>query len=280
MNNCSNNALTLMSWNVNRGGFSSYDPNSEVPAREGNIKTVIRDAHNNRGVGAAALIDAYRWDEIYGGDAGIASHLEYRDARFMRLNDERLNRDNGAGIGIAFASDISIEQSRALDLETRQGLGIILAIGAYGLQIASVYLDDLSEEVRIRQMKALVADLEPDVPTVLVGDFNMLRAELTGASLVDRTKDFAVRSLARIIPQKELRVPVMEMNKRKAVPLVESLGFRDADCKKKRPTAPSVLPVFGVDYAFCNNSVQVRSVDIIRTKKASDHSAIVVDLKV
>ena len=271
--------LTLMSWNIKSGGFNSYDPSLTIPERENDIRTIIDDAHGNRGVNAVTLIDAYRWDEVYGDDQDIAHHIGYADARFVRLHDERLERDNGSGIGIAFGTDIIIEQSRPLDLETRCGLGVILAIGHYGLQVANVYLDDLSEEVRLKQIKALINDLEPDIPTVLVGDFNMLRPEMSGASFENRAKDLALRSLTRILPRRGLGATIIDMNKRQGVPLIESLGFNDADRRKKQPTAPSRLPIFGVDYVFHDNKVRVDSMDVISTKKSSDHAAIVVDLR-
>jgi endonuclease/exonuclease/phosphatase family metal-dependent hydrolase len=271
-------SLRLMNWNITIGGFDSYQPDLKIPVREAEIQSFVQNAHINRGVEAAGLIDAYRWDEIYGSDEGIASHLGYQAARFVRLNDERLNRNNGAGVGIAFATDIPIEQSKALDLDNRQGLGVILDVGKYGLQVATVYLDDLSQGVREKQIRALFSNLEADVPTVVIGDFNMLRPDLRSASSADRTKDLAVRSLAHLIPRKDLRNALVEMNRRTGVTLVESFGFTDADNIRKRPTAPSILPVLGIDYVFYNNAVHVNNIEVVPAKKTSDHSAIITDL--
>jgi endonuclease/exonuclease/phosphatase family metal-dependent hydrolase len=273
-------SLKVMAWNIKKGGFDTYRPDSMVPAREGQIQSFIDDSHHNQGVESVSLTDALLWDEVYGGDQGIASHLGYKDARFMPLDDERLNRNVGSGIGLVFASDIPIEQSRALDLESRQGLSTILDIGKHGLQIATVYLDDLSQDVREKQIRALINNLEKDIPTAIVGDFNMLRPELKGATFTIQAKDLAVRSLASIVPGKELRTTIVEMNKRTGVPLVESFGFNDADSSKMRPTAPSILPVFGIDYIFSNDGVTVTNVKVKGSQEASDHLAIMADVSI
>jgi len=267
----------LMSWNIQSGGFNSYDPTLDKPERETLISSFIHEAHTNSDVENVTLPDAYRWDELYGGNEGIATHLGYASARFIRLEDERLERNNGAGIGIAFATDRRIEQSEPLDLDTRQGLRVVLALGYYGLQVASVYLDDLSEETRVNQVRALHANLIPDMPTILTGDFNALRQDMDGASFADRAKDIAIRSLARVLASRgDVGVSITNMNKRQVVPLLNSLGYQDAD-NKKRPTAPSMLPAFGVDYVFHNDRVELSNFDVLRTK-SSDHSAIVVDI--
>jgi endonuclease/exonuclease/phosphatase family metal-dependent hydrolase len=274
-----NESLKIMSWNIKSGGFESYNPGLEAPARETKIQAFVNDTHYNRGVEAVSLTDALLWDEVYGGDQGIASHLGYGEARFQPLNDERLNREAGSGIGLVFATDARIEQSRALDLESRQGLNAILDVGKYGLQIATVYLDDLYQDVREKQIRALANDLEKDIPTIIVGDFNMLRPEMRGASFSIQLKDLAIRSLARFVPNKNLRTAMVEMNRRTGVPLIESFGYTDADSSKMRPTAPTILPAFGIDYIFHNNDVMVANLEARGSKEASDHLALTADLR-
>ena len=262
-------------WNIQSGGFSSYDTNGISPEREPQINSVLLAAKQVHSIDTVTLTDAYRWDEVYGGDNGIAEHLGYGSANFQELNDDRLTSIHGKGVGIVFATDKKIQQSQAIDLETRQGLGVILDVGAHGLQIANVYLDDLSEEVRMAQVKALINGIEPDVPTILVGDFNALRADMSRASLGTKAANLAVRALAKSLPKKgELGITVAGMNKRQAVPALLSLGFNDADEKRKRPTAPSKLPLFGVDYVFHNKKARVTDLDIHSNKDASDHASL------
>lgn len=273
--------IGIGTWNIKSGGFSSYNPSLPAPEREHAIQAVVNHLHDNNRVDTLSLTDAHRWDQIYGGNQGIAAHLGYKEAHFTPLEDDRLSRDFGAGIGIVLATDQRIEQAKELDLSTRQGLGVILDIGSYGLQVANVYMDDLSEETRLTQLRALQSELEPDMPTILIGDFNALRPTMRGASIRIRTKDMAVRSLAHTLSaHKPLGMTVRGMNQRQAVPLIESFGFKDADSAQKRPTAPARLPIFGVDYIFHNEKVAVDEVTTVPIKYESDHLPLIARARV
>jgi endonuclease/exonuclease/phosphatase family metal-dependent hydrolase len=272
----------MMTWNIKSGGFNRYDLWAMQPEREQIIKQIVDERHMQEGVSAVTLVDAYRWDEVYGGQQGIADHLGYKEARFTRLEDDRLIRNKGAGIGIAFATDEKIAASTILDLESRNALGVILDAGRHGLQIAGVYLDDLDEDVRLKQVNALCSQLEPDVPTVLTGDFNALRATLHGAALRHRLGDMAVRMLARTLPRSsELGKAVSGMNRREVVPQIERLGFSEAHAGKQ-PTALGRLMIFGVDYAFHNERVTIENFNVLsgaQARCASDHRPILFDVQ-
>lgn len=275
-------SLQLMSWNVRKGGFRTYVPDEqylgvEDAVRSNAIARFVRSMHRN-GVEAVSLSDAYRWDEVYEGEEGIAKHLGYQAARFVRLQDESLMKDMGAGIGIAFATDLPIAESKALDMGTRQGLGVILDIGNDGLQVANVYLDHANQARREAQIRALMHDLEPDMPTIITGDMNMLRPTVNGR--VNTVKDFAVGSLLGRVLRGEGRKTVEELNKRTGIRLFHEAGYQDADALRTRATFPAVLPLFGVDYAFTNSQVAVRELYVKAQVLASDHKAVIVDLSV
>jgi endonuclease/exonuclease/phosphatase family metal-dependent hydrolase len=265
--------ITMLSWNIKSGGFGSYDPNAAHPVRGTVINEYLMRQRIDHDVSAVTLLDAYRWDEVYGGEQGIARHLGYAAARFIRLGDPRLDAGNGAGIGIAFAANHPIQESNPMDLGERQGLRAILDVGKYGLQVASVYADDLSEDKRKRQINALLAGLEPDVPTVLVGDFNILRPNMRGASSSTKLRNMGVHIMAKLLPQGELGTTVREMNRREAYPLLAEADFQDAD-PYQRPTALGRLKCFGVDYAFHNSSVQIDNFEVLPIRGESDHNPI------
>lgn len=271
-----------MNWNIRAGGFASYDPDALRPCREAAIQSVIEEQHQQHRVATTVLVDAYRWDEVYGDGKAIAKHLGYRDGRFTRLEDKRLIRNNGAGIGVACVTDEKIATSSVLDLVTRNALRIVFDTGTHGLQLAMVYADDLDEDVRHAQIGALHAQLEPDVPTVLTGDFNALRADLKGAKMQYRLGDIAVRALAHLAPPTYTGRSIRGMNRRSVVPCIESLGYRDAD-PFKRPTAPSRLPLLGVDYAFYNEGCSVDNFNVLNTERirvSSDHLPVRFDVRV
>jgi endonuclease/exonuclease/phosphatase family metal-dependent hydrolase len=270
----------MMVWNIKSGGFSTYDSSLEVPERGEQIQAFI-EAQHAKGTETVGLTDAHRWDETYGGDEGIADHLGFRAARFVRLNDQRLNRTGMSGVGVAMATDHPIAESWELDLGTRQGLGAVLDIGADGLQVGTVYLDDLDEDIRSRQVSALFSGLKPDLPTVIWGDFNTLRPSLAYASLNVRARDVAVRALAMVLPPKsELGQAVRGMNERRVFPLFKQHGFHDADVSRKRPTAPARLPLFGVDYAMHNDLVIIEEVNVLPVGSVSDHRALSIRVNV
>lgn len=225
--------ICMLSWNIWRGGFDRYNSAQVKPEREKAIKNFIEGQHTANGLNTVFLSDAYRWGELYGDDKGIAQHLGYRNAIFMPLNDTRIEALIGSGAGNVFATDLTIEHLRILDLGTRQGLAVILRGSAHSLQIAAIHLDDLSEETRIKQARALLASLEKDIPTVIIGDFNTLRPSMRGAGFDIQAKDAAVRLLTHLAPKK-----YAEFNKRQLIPLIESSGFIDADRCHKNPQLP------------------------------------------
>ena len=268
-------ALNMMEWNVKAGGFDSNDPERNSPERQQDILGVVTLEHTVGAMRAAVFSDASRWDTVYGGNLGIASHFGFQAARFTRLEDDRLTGANGEGSGIAMLTDETIAHSDALDLGNRQGMGTVLDVGRHGLQIAGVYLDDLDEDLRKQQVKAMIAGLEADVPTVLTGDFNSLRSNLNGASVITKFGDMAVRVAARAVPRRlALGQSIAGMNRREVIDDIVAAGFSDAD-RLCRPTAPVYLPGFGIDYAFSkatpSSGLEITDFSVHSARKASDH---------
>ena len=266
------NEVRMATWNIQSGGYADYKLDSE-PVRELAISSHIDDLRSQDGIQGVGLVDAFGWRERYGHNAFIARHLGFEAARFVSLDDERLNEMYGVSPGIVFATDLAVHEYRELDLETRQGLGTILDLGRYGLQVATVYLDDMDEAVRMRQSRALVDSLEPGIPTILQGDFNTLRADMSGAALDTRLKNFGIEVLALLMPDSPLGLSMKGMNERSVIPFLESEGFNDGD-SLRRPTAPAKLPAFGIDYVLHNDMANVDQVRVGRGVDASDHLSV------
>lgn len=264
------NEIRMATWNIQSGGYAKYEITDAPPAREMPIKNHIEQIRHEYGIEGVSLIDTFGWRQRYGHDAFIARHLGFSAARFVSLDDERLNGLYGQSPGIVFATDTPVHEFRELDLETRQGLGAILNLGRYGLQIVSVYLDDMNEDVRLRQARALVDSLEPGIPTILQGDFNTLRADMSGASLNTRLRNLGIEVLSRALPDNPLGLSVKGMNERRVIPYLEERGFEDGD-RLKRPTAPAKFPAFGIDYVMANDLAGVDDVVVRRDDTASDH---------
>ena len=266
------NEVRMATWNIQSGGYANYEITGE-PVRELAISNHVDQLRDEDGVEGIALVDAFGWRERYGHDAFIARHLGFQAARYVSLDDDRLNEMYGKSPGIVFATDLPVHEFRELDMETRQGLGVILNLGRYGLQVANVYLDDMIEDERMRQARALIASLEPGIPTILQGDFNTLRTDMSGASFGSRMRNFGVEILARIMPSSPLGLSIKGMNERSVIPFLESQGFNDGDLLK-RPTAPAKLPAFGIDYVLHNDATGVDDLKLHQEKSTSDHVSI------
>jgi|GEM_PF-1863385 len=273
--------IELATWNIKAGGFEDYDPTLEVPNRSLEISTVIADMQAD-GVDTLLLTDTYRWDTTYRTNHGIARHLGFNEACFVGLNDARLTNPDypDAQIGITFATDHKIAQSDVLDLGTRNGLRTILDVGHYGLQIAGVYLDDMDEDVRSKQVTAMLYQLDPNLPTILAGDFNALRDDFTGSSLRTKAGNLAVRMAAALLPaSSKLGQSIRGMNERMVVPTILFADFVDGD-PQKRPTAPAAMPAFGIDYIFGDGDLTaIENFEVLPAYGASDHRPIRATIK-
>ncbi len=274
--------IQAMTWNIQAGGFAAYDPTLAQPVRGALIKEVIDTAHTNE-VSIITLTDAYRWDKFYGDNNAIAKHLGYVGARFVNLDDDRLKELGQDGIGIVCATDHPIAKSETFDLITRKALSIVLDIGQDGLQIASVYLDDMDEDLRLSQVNALQAQLEPGVPTILMGDFNALRPRHGVAGLQSKLGNLSVQALAKILPRRAaIGRSIKGMNRREVVPYItETMGYHDFDATYQRATAPARLPLFGIDYIFHSDNVLSRGGYVYSRRAmldASDHIPVVAKL--
>lgn len=273
-------SVNVMSWNINAGGYAGYDETLPSPERGQAILDVISDARAEHDVDSLILPDAFRWGEIKGGDKGIARHLGFNAAHFVLLDDERLNRDAGKHIGIAMATDKPVHRWRDIDLETRQAASVTLDVGSHGLQLVGVYLDDLSEATRVQQVRALRSNIEKDVPTIVMGDFNMLRPDVYRARQSDRIIDQMLRIgsplLRAMMGQHPIAKTLIEFNKRQAYDEMADDGttiMMDADYEKIRPTETR-LGHLSVDYAFLYR-VGLDDFVVLDSQGASDHKPII-----
>src|ERR1700685_2819677 len=93
------NSISMLSWNVWRGGFDRYKPTQVIPEREKAIRALVERHHTTLGVDTLFLSDAYRWGKLYGSNEAVAKHLGYRNAIFIPLNDARVEAIVGSGAG-------------------------------------------------------------------------------------------------------------------------------------------------------------------------------------
>jgi endonuclease/exonuclease/phosphatase family metal-dependent hydrolase len=269
--------IKAMGWNVQQGGFLTDGYEEPFPPREENIRRVISEANAD----ALGLVDLFRWNKYYGGDEGIARFLGMQAAFYTALDDERLTRQHpsGADLGVVFATNERVALSEPLDLETRQGNRTVLDIGKYGLQFATLYLDEKYEDIRMRQMLAAEAQLE-DMPTIVWTDLNALRP-LNTARLSEKARSALLRFATYVLPSSMPSVAaIQEMERREALKVLIDKGFTDGD-PKQRPTALGNARVFGVDYIMSRGKgVEVSNFTTLPHQGGSDHLAVSATIKV
>ncbi|OGG01747.1 hypothetical protein A2Z33_00200 [Candidatus Gottesmanbacteria bacterium RBG_16_52_11] len=265
--------MRLLEYNIESGGFGSYDRTlTPPPERLDLIKETVSGAQAD----VVVFVDTYRWGnpEVFADNASLAREFGYRQAYQADLDDERLKaigRDNG--IAVLTREDARFETIR---LGNRNAVKASIRTAGSPLDIFAVYLDDLSEDVRLSQIRTLISHTDPAVPTIIAGDFNTLAP-------VD-TKGAKIR-YGQILT----RIPVSragnlfsiseKIRNQKVIPYLESRGFTDTGATKRNPTAPTkkfhrlAFPILRLDYVMTKGTGPVR-IAVIRnhiTDRASDH---------
>jgi len=261
------NTLRAAALNVEKGGFSLYDRSEPAPPKEERIHKVL----TSLGADALTLTDVFRWNSHFGGNEGIARFLGMESAFYTPLNDESLkegNPEHSWELGVVFATNEKVVFSEDIDLDGRLANRTVLDIGQYGVQIASAYLNHENEDVRIRQARALGAQLV-DMPTVILGDLNTLRP-LESARFSEKARSAITRLAIKTLPSCLSQVDTLrELERREALRILLDDGFSDADTKQ-RPTALGAVPFFGVDYILSRgDGIAVSNVDVISSQGAS-----------
>ncbi|MFB9907009.1 endonuclease/exonuclease/phosphatase family protein [Allokutzneria oryzae] len=271
--------MRIASYNVMSGGFDGYDHESSVPQRLPELTLAIQELRAD----VVGLVDTFRWDEVFTTD-DLCRQFGYKYAFCVSLDDERL-KELGHDNGLTLLSNVEMADVRAVRVATRNAISARLLGERAEVSIILAYLDDLSEDVRVTQMRTLSSEINSDEPTVVVGDLNSIKAsEVTNLA----------RSLSRVYETNPglagaLEPVVADMQRGEVVALLESLGLRDAD-PMGRPTLPTQLfpikldgALLRVDYCFHSPSVTVRNFtvpDSATFQRASDHLPIAFDAEV
>ena len=175
--------MKIMSYNVMSGGFDSYSSDFKITTRVDNLKKII----TRTGADIVSLVDTFKWDEIYSIDK-LKEMFGYSNAYCINLDDQRL-RKIGHNNGITVFSGIDNVSFETISLRTRNCVKTTVKINEVEYDIFSLYLDDLSEDVRLEQIGHLVHYFEKNKPTVIVGDLNTINPKDSSKSL-QRINDF------------------------------------------------------------------------------------------
>lgn len=259
------------------GGFDDYKTASTTPQR----LPLLQEAIKKLDADIVGLIDTFRWDEIYT-RADLKELFGYTYAYCINLNDERL-KQLGHDNGLTILSNIEIK-AHNVRLHTRNA--VIARVQGSNLlfNLAVVYLDDTSEDARLKQIEALHSLIDFEEPLVLMGDLNSI-----SYTERDRTET-AFETFVKQNPEIGAKIqPVVDdMLRAETIKQLEAWGLQDAGQKRQLATMPTSLfpakvdgPFLRVDHCFYSPSLSVSECSVPYDEifqKASDHFPIVYDI--
>jgi endonuclease/exonuclease/phosphatase family metal-dependent hydrolase len=259
----------FMSYNIFCGGFSQHNCKLENPERLPQIKSVIRFVNPD----FCTLIDAYGWEKIYD-KSMLMKMFNYPYANSINLDDT--HHDLSDSTTITILSRLPVIRSQIIRIFSRNAIVTTLKIDDQEVDVVSVYLDYEGENLRLKQIKALVENLSLDRPTIINGDLNSIenhdhiKINLYLAKFVITHPLFALQLLYRYI----------DMSRNRVIQFIVKNGFKDAD-QNHLPTVPTKLidlsfprPVLHVDYAFSRGNIDLYDFQVPKGQifdEASDH---------
>ncbi len=262
--------MKIGAFNVWMGGFSSYHGQEPHPPRLPKLVTAVQllDAD------IMGLIDTHRWTQTFSRQQ-LRDLFGYRHSFTIDMNCTRVDPRIGLTV---ITRDPTIE-CEPIRLFNRNAIKIWLRLNGQDRRIYLVYLDDLHESIRRRQVEVLLQDAQSQVatPTIIMGDYNALRPEdiTSWQALIGRC--------LRLPPARrrwrELAVTAGELTRTEVIPLLRAEGFRDARDGQAGPTFMGRSypltrhPNLAVDHIFSRNW-PVSEFTAHYFPAASDHAAI------
>ena len=256
--------MKIASYNIMSGGFAGYDSAAPVPERLPQIQKVLVEIAAD----VVGLIDTFRWDRLYS-SAQLQDMFGYEYVTCINLNDTRMSDTSN---GLTLLSKQAWTDCKVARIATRDALVASFEINRRTVTLALAYLDDLSEDVRLAQIQALLG-VQPDI---LMGDLNTIAPSDT--SLLTRgLQDFYSANPSL---QEELGPIIQDMQRGDVIELLEARGFVDAGANGK-PTLPTQLfpaattkPFLRLDYCLHKPAIAVSDFTVHDTPaahRASDH---------
>lgn len=264
--------MRIASYNIMSGGFDAYDSTSTLPQRLPELKAAIREL----GADVIGLVDTFLWDKLFSAEE-LCKFFNYKYAFCINLNDDRL-KNKGHNNGLTLLSNVPMTNVRAIRVATRDAM---VAHLPGNIMLVLAYLDDISEDTRIAQVKALSLILDTKEPAIVMGDLNTLN----GNEVAEVREALGVN----LGFEDNLGPIIADMQRGEVVALLKSLGLQDADTTSS-PTFPTKLfpaksdrAFLRLDYCFHSSLVKVANFTVPTQdifQRASDHFPIVFEVKV
>jgi endonuclease/exonuclease/phosphatase family metal-dependent hydrolase len=256
----------ILSWNILSGGFKDYGGTEAKPSRIDGLVKVVNEINPD----VVSLVDTHRWTEVFTPDE-LKQIFGYPYVHTVKLEDERLIT-KGHDNGVTVFSRIPETRIQTIRLATRNAI----STNAGGIDIFSIYLDDVNEDTRIKQIEAVLKLVNPNTPTIITGDLNTFDKD----DLAETNKQLEILGHKFPGPMKSMESSLNEMKRGKVTKILVDAGFVDLG-KGKGDTVPAKLfplpvdkPVLRLDYAFGNNLIKLEEFKVLTDEKygnLSDH---------
>lgn len=148
-------------------------------------------------------------------------------------------------------------------------------INGKNLLLYTVYLDDLSEDVRLKEVEALLSGIQKN-NTIIMGDFN---------TFAKYDFDFIRKDIKALFKDKPdlykiIQKPIEEAKRGEVIKLLEQNELINS-MQNFAPTVPTKLsplgldnPIFRVDYVYHTKDVVIDKIKVLESdllNQASDH---------
>ncbi len=275
--------MKIATYNILSGGFDSYTYAYSKPDRLKLLQKALRKI-NAVFIG---LVDTFRWKDIYS-DENLEKMFGYRTAFHIDMNDTRVDKK----IGIAVMTDLPLKSFKAVRLYNRDCIKVTLVDNKKLVDIFAVYLDDISEDVRLKEINVLLKNINSN-PTVIMGDLNAVgKADVK--SLKENFEGFLNerRDFLKTDEYKTYYKPAYEhLVRAEAIELIRSKDFKEAKNKDATlPTLPTKLhplkaekPLLRADHIFVSPGLKITDFKVYSGdlfEKTSDHFPISADVDV
>lgn len=257
--------MKVLSYNIMSGGFNDYGDVSNVPERLDLFKEII----DQEKADFVSLIDTYKWTEVYTPD-NLKNIFGYKNVFLVKLDDKRLIK-KGHDNGITVLTSLEVKSFKKIRLFNRNAIKTEVVFKGKEIDIFSVYLDDLSEDTRLEQIKSLFKLINKNKATVFMGDLNSL----------DKSDE-------TIIPSINLGLDkvLKDMGRGEVISFIKEKDFNDSNIDKLK-TVPTKLfpikidkPILRLDYIFYNQYLKSKNFEVLTGEifdKTSDHFPIRVE---
>lgn len=272
--------MKIASYNVMSGGFNSCASTTDRPERLSLLQKAIKEIKAD----FIGLIDTFRWVEVFNTE-DLKNLFSYKEVFSINMDDTRVDKR----IGITVLTNLPVKKFQSIRLATRNCLKAEINFKNKVLDIFTVYLDDLKEETRFQQIKALLNQVSTN-STIIMGDLNTFRPEEI------KQAESKIDSFLKINPDFTKRedyqsyfVPAFEgMCQAKVIPLIRSAGFAEIEVSDQiSATFPTPLfynapsPICRIDHLFCTKDLTISNFKVLTGgvfNIASDHYPIVAEV--